>query len=161
MYVQLQKCLGPFATEEITEESLYPFKTNLNEAANHAVSRTRPQFKLLDTSMTLKTRVCKVVSTQDMGYKNYINAVLKALHVNQLDLQQHYFDKAIIQMDQTKIKIIANNKRGSTSGSGSIRSKPQNKNKFLLRELKKIGTYGSGLAFEKKDETENEERRTN
>ena len=148
--------------EETIKESLYLFKTNLNEAANQAVGRTCPKFKLLGTSMTLKTRVCKVASTRNMGYKKYIDAVLKALHVNQLDCQQHYFDKAIIRMDQTKIK---NYRKQQTREYKQIRKHKieaaKREQVFAARTEKKVGTYGSGLAFEKNDETENEERGTN
>ena len=54
MYMQLQETLGLFGTEETIQESLHPFKTNLNEAAmgGHPAKYPCTQKKLFCTKST-------------------------------------------------------------------------------------------------------------
>ena len=159
MYQQLKECFEPFATEKSIRESLHPFETNLNEALMNAIQRTCPKFKLLGTSMTLTTRVCKVLCTRNMGFKNYITTVLKNLNVNQLECKQYYFDKAIVRIDRNKIRNYRNQQSRDYLRKRKHKKEASKREQVLsARTEKKVGTYGSGAAFENND-SENEDKK--
>mmetsp|Transcript_35972 Transcript_35972/g.41699 ORF Transcript_35972/g.41699 Transcript_35972/m.41699 type:complete len:165 (+) Transcript_35972:143-637(+) len=104
MYIQLQEIFDKFGSEESIKESMHLFETQLNEALNQAIGQTCPKFKLLGTSMTLTTRVSKVLFVRNIGYKGYYAQVFEALRINQQDCKQHYFDTAITRINRNKIR---------------------------------------------------------
>ena len=71
-----------------------------------AIGPPCPKFKLLGTTMTLRTRVCKVLCTQNIGFKKNIATVLKELNDNQLEYKQYYFDKLLSELTEIKSKIL-------------------------------------------------------
>jgi len=104
MYMQLQEIFEKFGSEESIEELMHLFEIQLNEALDQAIGQTCPNFKLLGTSMTLTTRVSKVLCLQNIGYKGYYDQVFEALCINQQDCEQHYFDTAITWINRNKIR---------------------------------------------------------
>ena len=155
MYDQLKNCFARFNSEEAIKESMHKHETQINKSLNQEVSRSCPKFKLLGTSMTLKTRVNTVLCKRNNGYKQYYEQALKKLHINQKDCKQYHFDNGVVRQHETKLmhyrKIISKDYRRKRKHKIEAMKREQ----VLDSRIEKVqGTYGSGKAFENDSDAE-------
>ena len=157
-YQQLTDAVKCFQEEENVKECLHNFDTQQNEALNMAVSRYVPKFKHYGTTMALDTRIRCVISSHNMGYRDFYLALLTDLGcTDDNNLKSRMISSGIAKVNDTRIQNKKRKQLPSVKRKRQYGVLAKTKQEIFEQRVdraNKLGTYQSGIAIDDGNDTQ-------